>query len=226
MRDLVTRGRHPADPTGEVYGDTHWPLPNYYDREPPMNVAINRKTMTFIGLGEYRVVWAKALDEVAPEAIVIGEAASSQTYSKFTDAELRLLYRNTTGLQYEGSDYSALLQSCKALGLQLEPLPTPPELVRLPNRPVPETPALTPRKTPVAKVKGATPTPGTRPKPGTVTGRVWDIADEVAAAMPDADHKAQRAEIIRRAVAEGINLATVQVQYSKWRGSKNLTAGA
>lgn len=226
MRDLVTRGRHPADPTGEVYGDTHWPLPNFYDREPPMNVAINRKTMTFIGLGEYRVVWAKALEEVAPESIVIGEAASSRTYSKFTDTELRLLYQNTTGLQYEGSDYSALLQSCKALGLKLEPLPTPPGLVRLPNRPAQETPAPTPRKTPVARAKGATPTPSTRPKPGTVTGRVWDIADEVAAAMPNADHKAQRAEIIRRAVAEGINPATAQVQYGKWRGSKNQVTGA
>lgn len=228
MRDLVTRGRHPADPTGEVYGDTHWPLPNYYDREPPMNVAINRKTMTFIGLGEYRVVWAKAVEEVAPEAIVIGEAASSQTYSKFTDTELKLLYRNTTGLQYEGSDYNALLQSCKALGLKLEPLPTPPGLVRLPNRPVPETSAPTPSKTPVARAKGATPTPSpsARPKAGTVTGRIWDIADEVAAAMPDADHKVQRAEIIRRAVAEGINPATVQVQYNKWKGSKNQVTGA
>jgi len=188
-----------------------------------MNVAINRKTMTFIGLGEYRVVWAKAVDEVAPEAIVIGEATSSRTYSVFTDTELKLLYRNTTGLQYEGSDYSALLQSCKALGLKLEPLPIPPGLVRLPNRPVPETPAPTPSKTPVARAKEAT--PSARPKAGTVTGRVWDIADEVAAAMPDADHKVQRAEIIRRAVAEGINPATVQVQYNKWKGSKNQVAG-
>jgi hypothetical protein len=124
-----------------------------------MYIAINRETMTFIGLGEYRVVWTKALDEAAPEAIVIGEATSSRTYSEFTDMELKLLYRNTTGFQYGGFDYNALLQSCKALGLKLEPLPTPPGLVRLPNRPTPETPATTPRKTPVARAEGATPTP-------------------------------------------------------------------
>lgn len=225
MRDLVNRGRHPADPTGELYGDTHWPLPNYYDREPTMHIAINREKMTFICLGEYRVAWAKALDEVAPEAIVIGEAASSRTYSKFTDMELKLLYRNTTGFQHEGFDYNAMLQSCKVLGLKLEPLPTPPGLVRLPNRPTPETPAPTPRKAPVARAEGATPTPTPRPKPGTATGRVWDIADEVLAAMPDADHKALRAEIVKRATADGINPATVQVQYGKWKGSKNQASG-
>lgn len=221
--DLVGRGRHPADPTGELFGDTHWPLPNYYDREPTMNIAINRETMTFIGLGEYRVLWAKACDEVAPEAIVIGEAASSRTYSKFTDLELKLLYRNTTGFQHEGFDYSVLLQSCKVLGLKLEPLPTPPGLVRLANRPAP-TP--TPHKDPVARPKGGLPTPSARPKAGTATGRVWDIADEVLATMPDTDQKTIRVEVLKRCTAEGINPATVQVQYGKWRGSKNAATGA
>ena len=190
-----------------------------------MNVAINRETMTFICLGEYRVAWAKALAKVAPEAIVIGEAEASRTYSKFTDMELKLLYRNTTGFHYEGFDYNALLQSCKALGLKLEPLPTPPEMLRLPNRPAPGNPTPAPRNTRVAQEKKGPPTQGPRPKPGSVTGRVWDIADEVVGAMPDADYKAWRAETIQRAVAEGINPATVQVQYGKWKGSRNQAEG-
>lgn len=223
MSDFVTRGRHPADPTGERMGDQHWPLPDRYSVEPTMNVAINRETMTFIGLGEYRVIWAKALKEAVPEAIVIGAADVSRTYSAFTDLELKLLYRNTTGFQHEGFDYNALLQSCKALAMQLEPMPTPPELYRSPV--VATTHAPTSSKTPPTRSKRGPATPGPRPPSTTATGRVWDIADRVAADEPGSDPKVLRAAILAACVAVGINPATAQVQYGKWKAARKTPSG-
>lgn len=227
MSDLVKRGRHPIDPTGEVYGDHHWPLPTHYDFEPTMHIAINRDTMTFIGLGEYRMVWHKAEQEgIPPNAIVIGEANAKRTYSALTDMELKMLYRNTTGYQHDGFDYSAMIQSCRALGLALEPLPTPSGLLKRATSLPQEKTAPTSRKTALpAKVKGSS-GPIARPKPGTATGQVWDIADQVVTSMPDSPVKALRAEIIKRATEAGINPATAQVQYGKWKASKSTDPGS
>lgn len=187
-----------------------------------MKIGINRETMTFVALGEYQAVWAKGMEQVQSEAFVIGAADESRTYSKFSELELKLLYRNTTGFAHEGTNYNALLQSCKALGLKLEPLAGTP--VAIP-KPQPATQAPTPRKAPVARPEGGSPTPSARPKAGTATGRVWDVADEVLTTMPGADPKTVRAEVLKRCTAEGINPATVQVQYGKWRGSKNAATG-
>lgn len=188
-----------------------------------MKVGINRETMTFVALGEYSMVWAKGMEQVKSEAFVIGPAEESRTYSKFSELELKLLYRNTTGYSHEGTDYNALLQSCKTLGLKQEPLAGTPVVIPR-TQPTVQTP--TPRKPLVARVEGGPPTPSARPKAGTATGRVWEVADEVLATMPDADPKAVRAEVLARCTAEGINPATVQVQYGKWRGSRNTATGA
>ena len=51
--------------------------------------------------------------------------------------------------------------------------------------------------------------PPSRPKAGTATGKVWEIADS----MPEAD----RAEVIAACEAEGINASTAKTQYGKWR---------
>src|SRR5574343_1217629 len=149
--DLGGRGRHPADPTGELFGDTHLPLPQRHEGAPAMKIGINRETMTFVALGEYQAVWAKGMEQVPSEAFVIGPADESRTYSKFSELELKLLYRNTTGFAHEGTNYNALLQSCKALGLKLEPLAGTP--VAIP-RPQPVMPTPTPRKAPVARPEG------------------------------------------------------------------------
>ena len=54
----------------------------------------------------------------------------------------------------------------------------------------------------------------TRPKPGTKTGRVWEIADALSA---QAGAPAPRKSVIAQGVAEGINPATLATQYGKWR---------
>lgn len=51
----------------------------------------------------------------------------------------------------------------------------------------------------------------TRPAAGTKTGKVWDIADKLAA-----KGKADRAKIIEACVKAGINKSTAAVQYLAW----------
>lgn len=64
--------------------------------------------------------------------------------------------------------------------------------------------------------------PATRPKEGTSTGKVWSIADEVRAEMPDLTGKDLRAEINKRCTEAGVNAGTVNVQYGKWKSSVGL----
>jgi len=53
-----------------------------------------------------------------------------------------------------------------------------------------------------------------RPKTGTKTGRVWEIAD---AQSNEAGEAAKRKPVLDAAIAEGINAATAATQYGRWR---------
>lgn len=54
----------------------------------------------------------------------------------------------------------------------------------------------------------------TRPKGGTKTGRVWEIADAQSNALGS---PALRAPVLETAIGEGINSATAATQYGRWR---------
>jgi hypothetical protein len=54
----------------------------------------------------------------------------------------------------------------------------------------------------------------TRPKDGTLTGRVWAIADELSEA---AGEPISRGAVMTKAEAEGLNKATIATQYGRWR---------
>lgn len=54
----------------------------------------------------------------------------------------------------------------------------------------------------------------TRPKDGTKTARVWEIADELSAA---AGKPAKRKDVIAKILEEGGNPATAATQYGRWR---------
>lgn len=54
----------------------------------------------------------------------------------------------------------------------------------------------------------------TRPKPGTATGKVWEIADQLSA---DAKGPAPRGEVLKACEGEGINPSTAATQYGRWR---------
>lgn len=54
----------------------------------------------------------------------------------------------------------------------------------------------------------------TRPRPGTATGRVWEIADELS---KQTGQPAVRAEVLKAFEAEGGNSSTGATQYGRWR---------
>ena len=53
-----------------------------------------------------------------------------------------------------------------------------------------------------------------RPHPGTLTGRVWEIADEIT---HEKGRRAERREVIERYVAENGNRNTAGTQYQYWK---------
>lgn len=55
-----------------------------------------------------------------------------------------------------------------------------------------------------------------RPRPGTRTGRVWEVADEVT---QEKGRRASRREVVERIVAENGNPATANTQYQHWKSS-------
>lgn len=54
----------------------------------------------------------------------------------------------------------------------------------------------------------------TRPRTGTATGRVWEIADALSA---QGGKPAARAEVLKAFEAEGGNSSTGATQYGRWR---------
>lgn len=74
--------------------------------------------------------------------------------------------------------------------------------------------------TPAPKPRAAPSGPATRPKAGSSTGRVWDIADEVCSRFPDnPDMKEVRRQVIAQCEKENINSSTASVQFGKWKSS-------
>ena len=69
-------------------------------------------------------------------------------------------------------------------------------------------------KEPKQKIERATANGITKPKDGSQTGKVWDIADAISAKKKA---PADRAEVMEQAVAAGVNEATVATQYQRWR---------
>lgn len=88
-----------------------------------------------------------------------------------------------------------------------------------PNLDISDDDPLPPRDEPKAERVTREPSgPSQRPKAGSSTGKVWDIADEVCKTISDA--KALRKAVIDRCVQEGINQSTASVQFGKWKNSQ------
>ncbi len=52
-----------------------------------------------------------------------------------------------------------------------------------------------------------------RPRKGTITGRVWEIADQIQ----KHSGRAEREGVIKACMEEGININTASTQFSYWR---------
>lgn len=55
-----------------------------------------------------------------------------------------------------------------------------------------------------------------RPRPGTKTGRVWEVADEITR---ESGRRASRREVLDRIEAEEGNRDTANTQYQRWKSS-------
>lgn len=60
-----------------------------------------------------------------------------------------------------------------------------------------------------------------RPKAGTKTGQVWEIADSISAELGE---PAPRRDVMEAGVAAGVNGSTVATQYGRWRKYHGLKA--
>lgn len=61
-------------------------------------------------------------------------------------------------------------------------------------------------------------TPYPRPGPGTITGKVWEIADDIYQKTGSAN----RAAIVQECINQGINMNTANTQYSFWKKNAGL----
>ncbi len=158
-------------------------------------------------------------------------AGDSKKYlSIFSRMELKLLYKNTTGKEITSDDYprishlvyeemvktpidnTSIADLKIKLGKELEPVSPLPAVKEV----------YKPKKT-AYEFKpsiGVVPKTGTsRPKAGSTTGKVWDIADKVEKES-GLEGKPLRSAIINACEAAEINSSTAGTQYAKWRKAK------
>lgn len=215
----IKRGRHPNDPLGELLGDTHWPLADKYYTMPKLVAAIDLRSMRFIATGEYRVVWERSMETAKPKDVAIGPASSIRLFDIFTTEQLVLLYSNTLGTTPTFQSYEDLLLQCTTLYKAIVALPIPRCLFYYGNPVTLNKEGPTPPR--MREKLGDLPSPpSARPAKGSKTGRIWEIADELYAKDTEKAVHLLKAAVIGQAVKEGINQATAQVQFGKWKGAR------
>jgi hypothetical protein len=240
--DLGGRGRHPSDPTGEFYGDKHWPLPLEHEKGKRTVskymlidvTTVERTTLLLIGSGRQAALMGRLLK--AQGANVIAPPLEGRGFSKFSLSQLQYLYWNSTG-KPPVSDYGELVIACltafeempvsevsvEELEAQVAKL-APTEAEGTGEFETATKPA-TSKQSPKTQGRKAAPSkPGEAPPATSTTGRVWVIADRVLASCSDitatTDWKPIREAIIAACESEGINKATAATQYSKYKASK------
>lgn len=150
---------------------------------------------------------------------------SKKAFSVYTDYELRLLYKNTTGEPVpDTTKYTNLISGLQQLAQNLDVDET--SLAGLKkqlghSRKEPTTEP-TPERKGRKPAQSGEPRPLKRPKEGSATGKVWDIADELNAKE---DAIPSRQDVIDAATAAGINSSTASTQYGKWKKHLNNAAG-
>lgn len=229
--DLGGRGRHPSDPTGEFYGDAHWPLPLEHEKGKTMKYMLIDVTtvegtyLRLIGSGLQVELMGQLLK--AQGAEVIAPPLEGRGFTKFDLLQLQYLYWNSCS-KPPVSDYGDLVIACLTAFEAMPVFDVSVEDLKaaVAKLTPPEDEAKKPegKKAEAKPVKRAAATPGEAPATTSTTGKVWVIADRVLAAHPaittTTDWKPIRDAIIAACEGEGINKATAATQYSKYKASK------
>lgn len=188
-----------------------------------VHVAIDRRTMEIVGVGGYRALNVLA-DIQGRDSVTVAYADQNKTYSAFGDAQLRMLYKNITGLPFTATSYFALLQAVHALVMTLPRLAqTEEELEIVATKKLGALPRpakvkisaerlITKRDKPVQSVRSGT--VFQRPGATTSTGKVWDICDSLF--PTEKDKKRLKLLVLSAGREAGINDSTISVQFGKW----------
>ncbi len=161
--------------------------------------------------------WA---DILAPTSdFYVTDAVSNKSFSIYTHYELRMLYYNTVGeLVSDNMDYSKLLAGVKKLAEDLLVDETSLEDLKTKlghERVEPEISAETVEQESKPRKRSDSPSkPITRPKEGSMTGKVWDIADQLHTEKGEIP---PRQDVIALCTEQGINASTASTQYGKWK---------
>lgn len=163
--------------------------------------------------------WA---DIIAPthDYLITGDA--NKDYSSYSHYELRILYYNTTGEAVpDNIEYNKILKGVADLArsLILDETPLEELQAKLGREIGPVDPRPAPEKG-GRKPSSPGPTTVTRPKAGSSTGKVWEIADSHYGEGIPIDG-AFRTKVIETCVTAGINPATASTQFGKWKKHLN-----
>lgn len=221
----MLRVRFPGDPTGELLGDHHWPLPELYYYEPPRYAAINLDTLKFLAVGEPGTLWTLIKERMPKARFLFGPTTgiySERLMESLATNDLETLYANTMGKPFAGVE---IMSELLRIANKIKPIETDPDVIGYditlgpPSRVNVNNPITTPNK-PATGLKTVTqyiPTESIeRPVQGTKTGKVWDVADQLFKRFPHFSAKALKAEVIAECVKQGTNASTAQVQFGKW----------
>jgi len=194
-----------------------------------MPILIDCEKLTFVKAAktvEQLQYWA---DILCPDSDYLIADTQKKVYAAFTEMELKILYGNTIMQDMRHiipSSYNKLLNEVVKLGEGIEEDET--ELSDLKKKLGKALSSPFPLNKPT-QISGGSPTKpkappsvGKRPKAGTSTAKVWDIADEMMAGDPGLgiDSKDFRKCVIEECVKEGLNPSTASTQFGKWKNSK------
>lgn len=168
-----------------------------------MYVLINKTTLEVVKTSNSVQHLGLLVEKKFPDDEIIICPVSTWT-KDLTVFEQIKIYSNLTGKPYQGSTFLGEVE--KALQTVVNSIP-----------PKGEDPESSPEKTVATKAKA---NEVVRPKVGTMTGLVWDIADQLSTVISVEPWKDFKREVLLKGEAQGINSATIQVQLGKWRASK------
>ncbi len=218
--DLGGRGCHPCDPTGTIFGSTHWPLRQPHEGGTEMKYMLinvtTPETTSILAVAELQAIQLLGKIHQANGLKVIAPPVEGRGFTKLEKLPLQYLYWNVCK-EAPPEDYGELVGRCLQA---IERLPMDETQIATLQREVarlyPEGVGVVASAEP--KAPRAAGEPSVRPKGTSTTGRVWEIADSLFAAagnqFPD------RKAIIDACIAEGINQATASTQYAKWKKTK------
>lgn len=188
--------------------------------EKQMYLLINLDQMSMVARGQYQNLDELALTKFPDDSYLIGSATDKFTFQDIGFSDLLTLYKSVATIDETVTQWNIvpkLLEIVDKVPLHgAPPLPKAPYIPPIPC--IPPLPGIPP----IPKAPAAS-TELTRPKAGTSTGRIWEIADSLIDSNKPLhfklglEDKSLRAEVIKLAEAEGINPSTAQVQFGKWK---------